>query len=291
MAARQRGCISRWQLLAAGIGDRTIYNLCARGHLIRLHRGVFAVGHAGPRSLAAETAALLACGAQALLSHHSAGLLWKIIPERVSDGTIHITVPGRHGGQPKGVRVHRTQTLHPREIRVVEGLSVTSPARTLLDLASVLEARDLERAVDEALLQRLVSRSALEQTASQANGRRGAAGLAGTLARHRTPRVTRSEAERKFLALIRAARLPEPQCNIRLHGFEVDFYWPAQKLVVEIDGYRYHSSRPAFERDSAKGATMVAAGLQFMRITWLQMEADPLIVVSRVAQAVVRGEA
>ncbi len=90
---------------------------------------------------------------------------------------------------------------------------------------------------------------------------------------------------------MRDANLPEPLTNVRLHGYEVDFYWPGQRLVVEIDGYRYHSSRAAFERDSAKGAAMVAHGLQFMRFTWLQMEHTPLVVVARVAQALARGQA
>jgi very-short-patch-repair endonuclease len=102
--------------------------------------------------------------------------------------------------------------------------------------------------------------------------------------------VTRSEAERRLLALVREADLPQPQTNARLHGYEVDAYWPAHGLVVEVDGYRYHSSRPAFERDRAKAAKLVAAGLTVMRLTWLQMTHEPYAVIARLAQALARGE-
>ena len=92
-----------------------------------------------------------------------------------------------------------------------------------------------------------------------------------------------------MLELIRAAGLPPPEVNARVCGYEVDFLWRRQRLVVEIDGYAFHSSRSAFERDRAKGAALLAAGFQVMRVTWLQMEREPYVVVAHLAQALARS--
>ncbi|HUZ28387.1 MAG TPA: type IV toxin-antitoxin system AbiEi family antitoxin domain-containing protein [Solirubrobacteraceae bacterium] len=287
VAARQRGHISRAQLLAIGVPDRTIYRLAARGQLIRVHRGVYAVGHAAPAPLAAETAALLACGPGAVLSHHPAARLRGVL--RRDDAPIHVTVPGRHGPRLANVHVHRTSTLTPADIQFREGLPLTSTARTLLDLADVLDQRDLDWAVDEAIQQRLVSLKALHRVAEQADGRHGAARLLRAAQRHRPGGVTKSVAEKRFRALIRAAGLPEPLRNRKLRGVEVDCYWPDSQLVVEVDGYQWHSTRPKFEHDSRKGAKLVAAGLALMRVTWYQMEDESFAVVARVAQAITRA--
>jgi predicted transcriptional regulator of viral defense system len=146
IAGLQRGRISRRQLHAAGISDRAIHGRVAKDYLHRLHRSVFAVGHKAPMPLGPETAALLACGEQAVLSHHSAVRLWKLLPK--GDGPVHVTIRGRNGARPTGVQVHRTATLARAEVRIVERLPVTSPARTLLDCAETLGERELERAVE-----------------------------------------------------------------------------------------------------------------------------------------------
>jgi hypothetical protein len=106
-----------------------------------VHRGVYAVGHTAPTPLAAETAALLACGEHAVLSHGTAARLWRLL----DDDTIHVTIRGRHGPRPDGVHVHRTNRLTRGEVKVVEGLPVTSPARTLADLGATVHRRTLER--------------------------------------------------------------------------------------------------------------------------------------------------
>ncbi len=175
IAALQRGRISRAQLQAIALNDAAIHRRIRRGSLIREHRAVYAAGHAAPARLAAETAALLACGTGAALSHHSAALLYGIIPERLHPDVIHVTLPGRHGGQPRGVTVHRSGVLTPADIRVVDRLPVTSPAWTAVDLAERLGAPELERAVEEALLRRLLTTRDLEVIAMRAAGRRGAA--------------------------------------------------------------------------------------------------------------------
>jgi very-short-patch-repair endonuclease len=103
--------------------------------------------------------------------------------------------------------------------------------------------------------------------------------------------VTDSQAEEMFFALMRDAQLPEPEVHAPIHGYTVDFLWRAQRLVVEVDGYKYHSSRVAVERDSKKSAKLTAAGLHVMRVTWRQMTDEPYAVIVRVAQALARAEA
>src|SRR5438105_7082954 len=163
IAELQRGRIARRQLLAAGIGRSAIGRLIANGHLHVLHRAVYAVGHVAPTQLGAETAALLACGPGAVLSHGSAALLWELISEDRGDRLIHVTVPGRHSSGPERVFVHRTARLHSTATRVHKGVPVTSPARTLLDLAEILPQAELEWAVDEAITQTPAIRPELER--------------------------------------------------------------------------------------------------------------------------------
>jgi very-short-patch-repair endonuclease len=153
----------------------------------------------------------------------------------------------------------------------------------------VLTPRSLDWAVDEAIQQRLISADALRRTAARARGRRGAGALKRAAERHRPTGITRSRLEQRFKALIRAAQLPEPLTNVKLHGVEVDAYWPDSRLVVELDSYRYHRTRPKFEHDSSKGAKLVAAGLAVMRVTWWQLEDESYAVVARAAQALTRG--
>lgn len=191
---------------------------------------------------------------------------------------------------PPGVRVHRTRLLTAREVRLSQGLPVTSPARTLLDIAELVSERELERALDEGLVSRVVRVGEVTDVLSRAVGRRGAPLLAAVLDRRSGPTVTRSEAEERMLGLIRAAQLPPPEVNVRVHGFEIDFLWREQEVVVEVDGYRYHGGRSAFERDRAKAATLTAAGLQVMRVTWLQREEESHAVIARLAQALLRAD-
>lgn len=168
---------------------------------------------------------------------------------------------------------------------------MTSPARTLIDIAPAVDLRTLERAVEEALVQRLVTERQLEAAARSAMGRRGATRLLAVLASWREPGITRSELERRFRTLIVAAQLPEPQTNVRVHGYSVDAYWPELGVVVELQGYQFHSGRRAFERDTRKGAKLSATGLSLSYVTWLQMRNEPFAVVARLAQTLARAEA
>ena len=272
----------------AGVTDTTTGRLIAAGQLRPLLRCVFAVGHDAPIEHGDETAALLALGAGAALSHGTAAALWGIGRPRTSDGAVHI-VTAVHAANPPGVRVHRTRILAPADVRIHKGLPVTSPARTLLDQAGTVTSRELELAFDQALITRIMGPAEVWELVGRAAGRHGSGRLRALLERQHGPKLTRSKAEERFLALIRQAGLPEPETNVRIHGFEVDFLWREQGVVVEIDGFRFHSSRRSFEHDRRKDATLQAAGLLTMRVTWIQMQSEAYAVIARLATTLARS--
>ena len=282
LATMQYGVVSRRQLLAAGIGAGAIETRLKRHQLHPLHRGVYAVGHTALVPLAREMAAVLACGPSAALSHYSAAWLWGLL--EMAYDLIDVTV-GRSSHKRPGVRVHRSRTLGPEDVRTHRGIPVTAPARTLLDLAEVASARELERAFAEAITQRLTTHAALAAAVENARGHRGAGRLRDLLTRGEEPALTRSEAEDRLLALVREAGLPSPAVNTRLGAHLVDFHWRDRNLVAEVDGYRFHSSRGAFERDRRRDADLNAAGFRVLRITWRQLAEEPMAVIARLAQA------
>jgi very-short-patch-repair endonuclease len=166
---------------------------------------------------------------------------------------------------------------------------VTSPERTLLDLAATVPQRELERAVNEAQVQRLTSTSILHPYLARRSHHRGARALAE--ATRNEPRLTRSEAERRMLELITKIGLPTPRTNVKVKGHEVDFLWPEQRLIVETDGYGPHGTRAAFERDRRRDAALIAAGYRVIRFTWWQLANEPEVVAARLATALSRAAA
>jgi very-short-patch-repair endonuclease len=216
-------------------------------------------------------AAVLACGDGAALSHRSAAALWGV--HRPWLGVPEVTVPEGGSRGRVGVRAYRTTQLDPRDTRRREGVPVTAPARTLLDIAAVIPERDLARAVEEAQVLRLATPRAM--LAEVGRRRPGAAALRAALQAQFEPRLTRSEAEALLLELVRGAGLPEPETNVRLLGYEVDFLWRAARLVVEVDGFAYHSTRESFERDRRRDARLQAAGFRVVRLTYRQILAEP----------------
>ena len=279
IAARQRGLITHQQLVAAGLGRGAIGHRIARGRLHALYRGVYLVGHSVPVALAREQGALLACGATAVLSHHSSGTLWRFPVQ--PPPLVEVTLVDRARAQREGIRIYRVPALHPRDVRRHKGLPLTAPARTLLDLAAVIPAQTLEQAVAEALARRLVSTSALQDALDRAPRRHGAKALRELLDRKAAPAWTRSEAERLMLALVRRHRLPEPATNIQLGEWNVDFLWRDQGLVVEVDSYGFHSSPAAFERDRRKDLDLDDHCLRVRRVTYRQLTDEPALVAAR----------
>lgn len=281
LAERQYGVVSTPQLLAAGIGRSAIATRVRRDGLHRLHRGVYAVGHTALVPGAREMAAVLACGDGAAISHRSAAVLWGLVEER--EGPIDVTVPRSRGSRP-GLRIHRSRSLTAESIRTLRGIPVTTVTRTLIDFAEAAPDRELERALDEATVQRLTTRATLIAAVGDNTGHRGAARIRKLLEHSDPPTLTRSEAEERFLSLVRMAELEAPEVNVRLHRHLVDFLWPRRRLVVEIDGFRFHSSRAAFERDRRRDAELGAAGYRVIRVTWRQLTEEPYSVIGRLAQ-------
>jgi very-short-patch-repair endonuclease len=193
-------------------------------------------------------AAALAIGEGAALSHQSAAAIWGFGRR---DREVHVTVARRGRRSRGGIRVHQTLSL---DAAVHNGLPLTTPARTLTDLGRLLTSDELDRATEQAHILGLVIPDCED----------------------RFPEFTRSEAERRLKALCRAANLPMPRTNARVAGYEVDAFWPAQRLVVEVDGWRYHSTRQAFERDRRKDAALQVAGYRVLRITWRRLRYEPI---------------
>jgi very-short-patch-repair endonuclease len=285
LAGRQRGVVTRAQLLAAGIDGNAIERRRRAGRLHAVHRGIYLVGHRVQAVGAREVAALFACGRGTVLSHRSAANLHQLLPYPAQPRPVDITVSGRQPTPRAGIRIHRVKKLHRRDVNRIDGLPVTTAARTLLDLATVLPPYLLERAVAEAQVRGLARRRDLVEQLARNPGRPGTRGLRRLLEVERGPALTRSEAERRMLALIRAAELALPRSNARLGGYEVDFLWPQQRLVVEVDGFRFHSSRASFERDRRRDAALAAAGYTVIRVTWRQIVDAPEAVAARLASA------
>jgi len=275
--------VSREQLRQLGFGDDAIDYRAVTGRFHRVHRRVYAVGHPLLPPLGAETAALLACGPRAVLSHRTAAALLALLPSR--SGPIDVTVPGPGSRSHAGLRVHRAAGLAPADTRRRHGLPVTAPLRTVIDLAEVTGPPDVEQAIAEAERRRLFRREELRTHLNAARGRRGVRVVRAILDRDGGPAFTRSGAERHLLALIRAARLPAPAVNAPKAGHEVDFLWPRHRLVVEVDSFEWHTSRDAIERDHRRDGDLDDHGQRVLRFTARQLRRDPHWVVARIAGA------
>jgi very-short-patch-repair endonuclease len=164
-------------------------------------------------------------------------------------------------------------------------MPVTVPARTLLDLAATTPRRQLERLVEEAQVQRLLTHAELATMVERGAGRRGVRTLRGILDDLGEPLLTRSEAERTLLDIVRAAGLPLPRTNVQVAGVEVDAVWPEHELVVEVDGYAFHGTRTAFERDRRRDARLLLAGYRVIRLTWRQLTREPHQVATLLRRA------
>jgi very-short-patch-repair endonuclease len=290
IAARQHAVVTAAELAGAGLGERAIERRLEDGRLRRLHRGIYLAAPL-PAPLTPEMAAVLACGPTAVLSHGSAAALWAIRPQTPATvDVIEVTVVGPRVRARPGIAVHRARRLDPRDRTRRHGIPVTGPARTLLDLAAGLPARELDRAVEQAQVLRLVTRGALLATLARASGHHGAPALRAAAHVNQAAAFTRSEAEAHLLELIRAADLPAPRTNVRIAGYEVDFLWPAERLVIEVDGFAYHATRQAFERDRLRDGKLQARGLRVMRVTWQQITGTPESLIARIAAALAAAE-
>jgi very-short-patch-repair endonuclease len=242
VAARQHGIVTHGQLLRAGLTAKQIASWARRGRLIRLRRGVYAVGHLPPSPHATTMAALLACGPSAVLSHRSAAKLWGLIRY---DGPIEVTANNTR--RRTGIVVHRSK-LTDTEVTRHWDLPVTTAARTLQDLAHTLTPAALTRAINDARLRHLLSVDDPR-------------------------RPTRSALEDAFLTFIARHKLPPPEVNTTIAGYEVDMLWRPQRLIAELDGHETH--RFQFETDREKDADLLTAGFRVVRVTWERLTDRP----------------
>lgn len=286
LAGSQDNLVTRDQLLAIGLGRGAIAHRLSTGRWQRVHPGVYLVAPAPLDPRARARAALLACGADAVVSHTAAARIWDILPD---DEAVHVTVPGRNAGPRQGVCVHRTAALHHEDTATRDRLRPTSPARTICDLAGTVTTREAEAALAEAHVQRLVTDRQLHAVIERTPTLKGSAAIRALLRAELETGYTRSRAERAMVRLTRAAGLPRPLVNQRLFDYLADFVWPQQRLVVEVDGYRYHGHRAAFERDRRRDQVVVSSGYRVLRITWRQLRDEPLFVMARLAEAIARA--
>jgi Transcriptional regulator, AbiEi antitoxin/Protein of unknown function (DUF559) len=278
LAARQHGAVEHSQLVELGMSKHTIGRWVRAGRLHRLYRGVYAVGHVKLTRHGRFLAAVFSYGPGAALSHESAAVLWGLRQPR--GPRIDVTVPTPGGRSRRRPLIIHRSTLEPQEVTVKDAIPVTTPVRTVLDLADVLRRRPLERVLDEA------SYLGLDlEGLTPRRGRRGFGLLTAVLAEHEAGSTwTRSELEERMLAVCRRAGLPNPVVNGEVERWEVDFHWPGQRLVVETDGWSAHRGRGAFERDRVKDAQLVETGWRVVRITRARLAREPPDVAAQLAR-------
>jgi very-short-patch-repair endonuclease len=277
-AVRQHGRIARRQLLALGFSDKAIKHGIASGRLFRTEfRGVYALGRPEFTKYARWMGAVLSRGDGTALSDDPAGALWRIWKPR--DTGIHLTVPaGGRRHKTRGVTVHR-RSLRPSDVTRERGIPVTTPLRTIVDLAATSDRREAERLVNAADARNVLRADTLAEELKRMKGQPGVPLLEEILAPS-TFVLTDSELERMFLPLVRRAGLPKPQSQRRLGPHRVDFHWPELDLVVEVDSLRYHRTTIQQAEDRARDHIHFLAERQYLRFTHHQIAHDPDYVVA-----------
>lgn len=278
-AQAQGGHVTREQLLAAGMDQRTVTRWVESGRLIRVYRGVYAVGHRPANPIDRAHAALLAGGERSALAGASAMVLWGLW--RRWPQPLEIVVASDR--RPSGLRTHLSRTLLRRDVTVLEGLRVTSAARTLLDIAQRLTTRRLTRAVNDLRLRGVLTLAQLADVIAR-NGTHHSVTLLRPLLEIAQPEPTRSELEDAFMRLVIRHELPLPQLNVHVAGHRVDAFFPDHRLVVELDGWATHRTRQAFARDRRQDADILAAtGMPTVRLPYEDTVYDGDATATRLA--------
>jgi len=270
IASRQHGVVSAGQLHGAGLSKDAIYGRTRAGRLHRVHQGVYAVGHPGLPQEGRWMAAVLACcghggvePGEAFLSHRSAAALWGILPS--ISGPVDVAIIGEAGrARHRGIRVHRPRTLEASMTTVANGIPVTTPARTLVDVSRAKPARG-------------------GATPGQVRQARRQASFLDLPLGPMPQDPTRSELEQMFLDLCARARLPKPEVNVKVTTLTVDFLWRSSRVVVETDGYRGHGGKAAFNDDRRRDLRLRALGYDVVHLTYDQVvnEAGTVIAILR----------
>lgn len=291
IAGEQHGRIAIWQLRRCGLNDSAVARRVRSGRLHRVHRGVYAVGHAAETLQGQFMAAVLACGPGTVLSHFAAAAHHGLA--RWWDGRLpDVTVRDSHTRQIEGIVVHRSRTLDRRDIWRRDGINVTSPARTALDFAASARPAELRRLVRQGYVDRLLNVRVLLDVLARSGKHPGAPSLRAIVTEGHAP--TRSELEDLLLDLIAAAGIDRPETNITLHldgrRIETDFLWRHLRLVIEADGSAWHDDPLTRQHDAEKQAILEAYGYRVLRITWEQAVQHPQQTIARIRAAIVAGE-
>jgi putative AbiEi antitoxin of type IV toxin-antitoxin system/uncharacterized protein DUF559 len=269
VAAKQNGNINRAQLLGLGLDDDAIRYRVKIGRLFRVFRGVYSVGRRPVTALEWASAAVLACGAGAALSHGSAMALWGYW--RHWDKPYEVTVVGDR--RTKGIRVHRSTTLRRQDMTKQLGIRVTTPARTILDISPRQSDRAFKRTVSNALHSLWLTADQLAEAVGRHRNLPAAKRVAQLLGLPGTP--TRSGWEDEFPVFCERYGLPAPVMGVPIGGYIVDAMFVAERVIVELDSWSYHGDKIAFETDRERDAYMLARGLVTVRVTEERLDGRP----------------
>jgi very-short-patch-repair endonuclease len=304
LCLRQHGVFIRQQALDAGVSRHWLDVMLRNGRLRRMHRCVYLLTSFEATAFTAAMAAVLAARGRRLephaghapvaggpaVSHRMAAVLWQYLP---ADAALTVDVSGERLRRVPDVTLHRVQ-LQGDEVVLLRAVPVTSPARTLVDLAGVASRRELEQALAAAERAHGPLRAAVRALLDRRPRHRGSGRLRRLLAALEAtgtpPLFLRSRAEEAALAMFRRARFPDPETNVRIAGHEVDFAWRALRLVVEVDGFEFHGSAGAFHRDHERDRDLAAAGCQVLRFTWPQLTRDADATLAALAATIARRQ-
>ncbi len=274
IAGASHGVVTRDQLLRAGVTPEEIRQRLLRGALLREHRGVYRVGHRAASVDATYLAAVLACGAGALLCRCAGAHLLAVV--KGAPPIPEVMAPTER--RVRGVVTRRCRDMDPRDAFSWRGIPVTTVQRTLVDLAAILTVDDLARACHEAGVRYGTTPSSVDAVLARRPSSPGAAKLRAVL--HGDVHVTLSTLEARFLELLEAEGLVLPQTNRPAGGRRVDCRWPEQRLTVELDSYRYHQSRHAWEQDRRREREARARGDEFRRYSYGDVFERPRLMLA-----------
>lgn len=281
--------VARWQLVTAGVGRGAIDDRMGR-RLHSIHRGVYAVGYPVSGVESRWIAAVLAAGPDAVLSHRSAAQLWRLVSR--SSHRSEVTRPTYLRSHPF-ICAHRS-LLPDDERTVVDGISVTTVPRTVLDFAALASRRQVERVLNEVEVKGLTDRLSIPDLLARYPGRRGTAVLRDLLGEGaEAGGVTRNDFEEAFVPLLESHRLPRPRFNadVAVAGrfFSADCLWQRERLIVELDSRAVHGTRKAFENDRERDRLLMVDGWRVMRVTWRQLRHQPSAIATDLRKALVLG--
>jgi hypothetical protein len=274
VAAAQFGVISLSQLAECGLTYAAVRSRVQRGQLHRLHRGVYAVGHPRIVDHACLVAALLAAGREAFLSHRTAAGVWGL--RAVSTSRIEVTVPAAGVRSRSPLQLHRTEmTPHPADVTIRSGLRASSVPRLLIELAPREQPAELQRLITQAIRTRVLKLDELELAFKRHAHRPGVGVLKAAMRAYRPRPQRKSGFERAFDDwLDQYPEIPDPLRNVQIGPWEIDCYWPAQQLAVELDGRSYHIAAGDFEKDRIKDTDLQRRAIRVIRITAQRFERD-----------------